>query len=181
MKSRFLTTSLLYHHSQLKPWLIEVNASPSLSANTKEDYKLKFDLLNDMFDIVDVEKRMQGDEEQVGGFDLIYANNMMLSDQQCMYSSFLGCDVPPRRPSGQPQLSRRPKNASPTRPGTRDRRSSLKKGTGTGGTGGKPVSTPKTSGATAKRRARKVREQKARKARSRKSAKDYGGDQEEEE
>ena len=122
-----------------------------------------------MFDIIDVEKRLKGDEEQVGGFDLIYANNMMLSDQQCMYSSFLGCDVPPRRPAGQPQLSRRPKGASAAGPSMGDRRGSLKKGTGTGGTGGKTLATPKTSGATAKRRARKSREQKARKARSRKS------------
>lgn len=178
-----MTLSCLHPLPQLKPWLIEVNASPSLSANTKEDYKLKFDLLNDMFDIIDVEKRLKGDEEQVGGFDLIYANNMMLSDQQCMYSSFLGCDVPPRRPAGQPQLSRRPKNASASGPSNaRDRRGSLKKGTGTGGTGGKSVITSKTSGATAKRRARKSKEQKARRSRSRKSnSSAQDGEEEEEE
>ena len=58
---------------QLKPWLIEVNASPSLSANTKEDYQLKCDMLHDCLDIVDVEARLRGDERSVGGFDLVYA------------------------------------------------------------------------------------------------------------
>ena len=32
----------------LKPWLIEVNASPSLSANTQEDYVMKCEMLNDV-------------------------------------------------------------------------------------------------------------------------------------
>jgi len=40
---------------ELKPWLIEVNASPSLSANTREDYLMKYEMLNGMLDVVDIE------------------------------------------------------------------------------------------------------------------------------
>eukprot|EP00942_MAST-04A_sp_MAST-4A-sp1_P008094 g8094.t1 len=94
---------------EFKPWLIEVNASPSLTANTKNDYKLKFDMLNDMFDIIDVEKRLTGEEEQVGGFDLIYTNNTILVDRQCMYSTFLGCSLPPRRSAAQLRARQRAK------------------------------------------------------------------------
>ena len=94
---------------EFKPWLIEVNASPSLTANTKNDYKLKFDMLNDMFDIIDVEKRLTGEEEQVGGFDLIYTNNTILVDRQCMYSTFLGCSFPPRRSAAQLRARQRAK------------------------------------------------------------------------
>lgn len=39
----------------LKPWLLEVNASPSLSANTKEDYMMKTEMLHGMLDVVDME------------------------------------------------------------------------------------------------------------------------------
>jgi tubulin polyglutamylase TTLL9 len=39
----------------LKPWLLEVNASPSLSANTRDDYMLKCDMLNGVLDVVDME------------------------------------------------------------------------------------------------------------------------------
>jgi len=56
----------------LKPWLIEINASPSLSANTKDDYHLKTNMLHDVLDVLDLERNLQGDEPSVGGFDLLY-------------------------------------------------------------------------------------------------------------
>ena len=41
--------------SDLKPWLIEVNAYPSMTASTKEDHILKTSLLDDTFTIIDME------------------------------------------------------------------------------------------------------------------------------
>lgn len=38
-------------------WLIEVNASPSLTASSQSDYELKCRLLEDMLHIVDMENR----------------------------------------------------------------------------------------------------------------------------
>jgi tubulin polyglutamylase TTLL9 len=38
--------------------LIEVNASPSLTASNKEDYDLKFGLLEDVLNIIDMEGRL---------------------------------------------------------------------------------------------------------------------------
>ncbi len=55
----------------LKPWLLEVNASPSLTADTQEDYDLKTKILNDMLTVVDMEKKLTGNEVHIGGFDLI--------------------------------------------------------------------------------------------------------------
>ena len=44
---------------KLKPWLLEVNASPSLSASSKEDYDLKTGLLEDTLNVIDMEGRYE--------------------------------------------------------------------------------------------------------------------------
>ncbi|KAJ0063128.1 hypothetical protein NL108_012593 [Boleophthalmus pectinirostris] len=56
----------------LKPWLIEVNASPSLTASSKEDYEMKCHLLEDTLNVVDMEGRLSGKEKRVGGYDLMW-------------------------------------------------------------------------------------------------------------
>ncbi|KAL7860152.1 hypothetical protein SRHO_G00152990 [Serrasalmus rhombeus] len=56
----------------LKPWLIEVNASPSLTASSQEDYELKCRLLEDTLHVVDMEGRLTGREKRVGGYDLMW-------------------------------------------------------------------------------------------------------------
>ena len=86
----------------LKPWIIEVNASPSLTASSPTDYELKFGLLEDMLHILDMEGRLAGKDgvQRVGGFDLIWNDGPVASDelslncgQPLTYStnSFLGC------------------------------------------------------------------------------------------
>ncbi|TNN10226.1 putative tubulin polyglutamylase TTLL9 isoform 3 [Schistosoma japonicum] len=56
----------------LRPWLLEINASPSLTASSKEDYTLKTNLLDDMLDVVDLEGNLTTFEKRVGDFDLIW-------------------------------------------------------------------------------------------------------------
>uniref|UniRef100_A0A3B1IJA9 Tubulin--tyrosine ligase-like protein 9 n=1 Tax=Astyanax mexicanus TaxID=7994 RepID=A0A3B1IJA9_ASTMX len=56
----------------LKPWLIEVNASPSLTASSQEDYEMKYRLLEDTLNVVDMEGRLTGKEKRVGGYDLMW-------------------------------------------------------------------------------------------------------------
>lgn len=77
--------------ANLKPWLIEVNASPSMTANTDQDFKLKVDLLDDTMTIIDMEKVLSGTEEQIGGFDLIYREKPVNMPNNSVYSTYLGC------------------------------------------------------------------------------------------
>lgn len=89
--------------SDLKPWLLEVNASPSLTADTEQDYQLKVNVVQHTLDVVDMDGRRSGKELHVGGFDLIWANNAAVpSAHPDGYSSYLGCafewlDVPVKR------------------------------------------------------------------------------------
>ncbi|XP_014671745.1 PREDICTED: probable tubulin polyglutamylase TTLL9 [Priapulus caudatus] len=89
--------------SVLKPWLIEVNASPSFTASSKEDYELKYSLLYDCFSVIDLERRLTGNERRVGGFDLMWDNGPVYANEgtsiECvaaktsnkMLNCYLGC------------------------------------------------------------------------------------------
>jgi hypothetical protein len=60
-----------------RPWLLEVNASPSLTANTQSDYEMKAGMLDDVLSILDLEKYLTGNETQVGGFDLVFKGGLV--------------------------------------------------------------------------------------------------------
>ena len=65
-----------------KPWLLEINASPSLTTTNKADKQLKMELLNDLFTIVspadwaDLEVSKESIQEKnlkkVGNFNLLF-------------------------------------------------------------------------------------------------------------
>ncbi|GAW81416.1 tubulin tyrosine ligase-like protein 1 [Plasmodium gonderi] len=65
--------------SNLKPWLIEVNSSPSLSANTDEDYTLKFNMLDQLMSLINIEKYNIPHTDRVGDFDCIYRNGKRIT------------------------------------------------------------------------------------------------------
>ncbi|XP_005091245.1 probable tubulin polyglutamylase TTLL9 [Aplysia californica] len=85
----------------LKPWLIEINASPSLTASGKEDYQLKCGLLNDVLNVLDLENRLSGKEKRVGGWDLLWDDGPVFIEEMTQetglatymsVNSFLGCE-----------------------------------------------------------------------------------------
>lgn len=58
--------------AELRPWLIEVNASPSMSSDSQSDADLKAALLDDTFTCLDAEEVFEGrTPPRVGGFDLV--------------------------------------------------------------------------------------------------------------
>lgn len=67
---------------RLKPWLLEVNASPSLNATDSEDFRLKFDLIDDVLNILDFERLLTGRETRVGGFDLLWDDAPVWCDEE---------------------------------------------------------------------------------------------------
>ncbi|XP_077403980.1 putative tubulin polyglutamylase TTLL9 isoform X2 [Vanacampus margaritifer] len=73
----------------LKPWLIEVNASPSLAPSSQEDYDMKYSLLEDTVNIVDMEGRLTGKEKRVGGYDLVWNDGPVYSED--VDSEIFGC------------------------------------------------------------------------------------------
>lgn len=76
---------------KLKPWLIEVNASPSLTGTTPSDYDTKISIMDDTITVLDPEKILSGNEEQIGGFDLICKGTPVKMPLNSTYTSHLGC------------------------------------------------------------------------------------------
>lgn len=76
--------------SDLNPWLIEINSNPSLTANTSQDSEMKIKLLDDMCTILDLEKVLTGNEDQVGGFDIICRTQPIKLPLTHNYSTRLG-------------------------------------------------------------------------------------------
>eukprot|EP00903_Cladosiphon_okamuranus_P005924 g5855.t1 len=95
----------------LRPWLLEVNASPSLGASNREDLRLKKQMVGDALDIVDVEGRVPVGSpirEHVGGFDLAFHKGYAeVQPQACGYSSLFGAVV--RNPIRQSRRKKRDK------------------------------------------------------------------------
>ncbi|XP_019631189.1 PREDICTED: probable tubulin polyglutamylase TTLL1 [Branchiostoma belcheri] len=73
--------------NNLKPWLIEVNASPSLTSTTAADRIMKYNLINDSLNIVmpngelpDVRWNKVPPKEALGNFDLLYDEDLAQAD-----------------------------------------------------------------------------------------------------
>ncbi len=62
-----------------------------MTANTPQDYEGKIGLLEDTYTLLDFEKILKGDEEQVGGFDLIMRGVPVKPDAKMTYTTLLGC------------------------------------------------------------------------------------------
>ncbi|CAD8200154.1 unnamed protein product [Paramecium octaurelia] len=74
--------------ANLKPWLIEINASPSLTTTTPVDKNLKLNLINDVYNIVlpnddfpDNEQKQQ-QITKVGGFSVLYDESLDLMNRK---------------------------------------------------------------------------------------------------
>ncbi|KAK9515483.1 hypothetical protein VZT92_026128 [Zoarces viviparus] len=75
----------------LKPWLIEVNSSPSYIPSSQEDYEMKFRLLEDTLNVVDMEGRLTGKEKRVGGYDLMWNDGPVFREDVNLETSGSSC------------------------------------------------------------------------------------------
>jgi hypothetical protein len=62
-----------------------------MTADTELDHELKYGVLDDALDVIDLEKKLKGDEEHKGGFDLIYDQATNFKKSDCS----LGCSIDP--------------------------------------------------------------------------------------
>lgn len=78
----------------LRPWLIEINASPSLDANTEDDYDMKFSMLNEMLDLVQMLQAVESPNElplHYGGYDLAWRSGPVVAKARTNCTSYIGC------------------------------------------------------------------------------------------
>ncbi|XP_024394465.1 uncharacterized protein [Physcomitrium patens] len=76
----------------LKPWILEVNASPSLAADTPVDHELKYGMLDDVLTLVDMEHKLPPQSlTQVGGFDVLIDQTAPPAAKPPQQSHLLGC------------------------------------------------------------------------------------------
>ena len=69
--------------SHLKPWLIEVNASPSLMSTTVSDRQMKTKLIHDIIEIVVPQKlpimnKVDNDTSDTSNFTLLHDENNVM-------------------------------------------------------------------------------------------------------
>ena len=95
--------------SNLKPWLIEINATPSMEATTEHDYDLKFELLSNVIDLVLMTREMKYDKlpKEYGGFDLVWNKEGIIFDSKSVSNSKIGYDFKIPKASTNPYRSKK--------------------------------------------------------------------------
>eukprot|EP00744_Colponema_vietnamica_P017254 GILI01024230.1.p1 GENE.GILI01024230.1~~GILI01024230.1.p1 ORF type:complete len:417 (-),score=65.80 GILI01024230.1:55-1230(-) len=79
----------------LKPVIVSIDNAPSFAADTSAEYHLRYNLLWDYLDVIDLEGVRDHDSIRVGGFDLVWRNGPMgitMNDSSATnFNTFLGC------------------------------------------------------------------------------------------